>query len=131
MMKNNKNDPYVNGYSGEERRSSFCPVHHIKCKEIEGIESESKKKVPIWVFTLFVSAMLVILGWYNLQMNARNEEVIESLEKHILQSDITFTKNSVIMTRVAHALNEVAYNQRSVMRKIDLEFQEIPDYESD
>ena len=115
-------------YNGEERRAEYCPVHNIKCDEIKSIENDTKSRVPIWVFTIFVTAMLIALGWINLQSKIENKKTMEMLEKHLMQSNLMFEKTGNVLSRATHSLNEVALNQQTVMKKLQLDFQKIPNY---
>ncbi|NNF97493.1 MAG: hypothetical protein HKM94_11255, partial [Halobacteria archaeon] len=113
----------------KERREGYCPVHHIKCSEIKELQTDSKKRVPVWVFTLFAVAVFGVVGWFNLDGIRRNKEVLESLSLHMNESSLVFERTTRILSRATHALNEVAFNQRNVMKKLELDFQPIPDYE--
>ena len=89
----------------------YCPVHNIKCDELKGLNKDVKGKVPIWVFVIFVTTMASIIG-YQLTM----------LNVHIKRSNQIFNT-------VSHGLNEVAMNQKSVMHKLEMTFQKLPDYD--
>ncbi len=109
-------------YDGEEKRSEYCPVHHIKCSDIKDLQIDAKKRVPIWVFVIFVSAMGGVLGYMNYEIISKEVVTQRLLATHI-------EKSNVILNSMKHGLNEVALNQRTVMHKLDLEFEEAPRYD--
>lgn len=91
-------------------REDTCALHNIKCREMEEMKKAIRQRVPIWVFVLLVSAMSAIFT-YQLSL----------LSTHIHNSN-------KILNALMHGQNEIALNQRRVMGKIALEFQELPHY---
>lgn len=128
MANTDRNGNLMKKYTGEERRMDYCPVHNIKCEEIRNLQVDQKKRVPIWVFTLFVAATFSIFGFLNFSSMKRHETALKALEKHIGTTNEVMTENKTTMERVRHALNEVAYNLRSVMKQNDIDFEDLPDY---
>ena len=98
-------------YNGDERRKGYCPVHHVKCNQLDNTEREVKRKVPIWVFTLFLMMAGSVFGY---QLYLLNDHVRNS--------------NS-ILRNLSHGLREVALNQKTVMHELELTYQELHDYE--
>ena len=119
----------MNKYTGEERREGYCPEHHIKCAEISTLQIDQKKKVPIWVLGLFTAAFLSSLGFINKLSMDRHEVVLKSLEGHIIHSTEVLDENSKILSRASHVLQEVAFNQKMVMKQIELDFESIPEFD--
>jgi hypothetical protein len=116
-------------YEGDEKRQGFCPVHHIKCEELKSIKSEGRKKLPIWVFTFFATILFSAMWWYNIQVSEDHQIVIKSLQMHLTESSIVFRENARVISRATHILSEVAFNQRTVMEKLEMDYQEIPDFD--
>ena len=116
-------------YEGDEQRKGYCPVHHIKCDEIKNLSAEGKKKLPIWVFSFFAVGLFSIMGWYNIETAKDNRSVLVSLEKHMIDSNRVFAESSRVLKKATHVLAEVSFNQKTVMKKLELEFQDIPDYD--
>ena len=108
----------------DERHSKYCPVHHIKCGEWKATEESVKLKVPIWVFRIFLTILVVTLGAMNVNSYRENKAVLEVVNEHV-------EKSNKILNAMSHGLNEVALNQRKVMRTLKLEFEEMPDYKGD
>lgn len=109
-------------WNGDERRQEYCPVHHIKCAEIKEAGEVSKTKVPIWIFKIFVTCVVLVLGYMNVDSYRSNQQTLSVLDAHV-------QKSNIILHRITHGLNEVALNQRKVMSKLELEFVHLPDYE--
>jgi len=95
-----------------ERRDGFCPVHNIKCDEWKDTDIEVKKRVPIWVFNIFLVCLIGVLG-YQLAM----------LSSHVRTS-------SRIFGNVTHTLQEVTMNQRIIMRHNNLKFEHLPRFDT-
>lgn len=131
-MENNDNNTISEGrdYNGEERRRGFCPVHHLKCHQIRDVEIKTSKRVPIWVFVVFISGLTGVLGFLNYDSIRRHDEVMDHLGDHVEKANIVLENNSRVLGRVTHSLNEVALNQQEVMKVIDLEFRRIPRYDN-
>ena len=110
-------------WDGGERRTEYCPVHHIKCQEMKEQKDEMKKRIPIWVGKLFLTVLVLALGYMNLDGYRKNERLLTMINTHITQS-------SVLLNRLAHGINEVAVNQQTVMNKLDLDFKQLPHYDS-
>lgn len=117
-------------YNGDEKRKDFCPVHHLKCSEISRLQEASSKRVPIWVFIIFVSMLTGVLGYINYDAVTRHANVVKALVTHIDKADVVLNNSSRVLDRVAHSLNEVALNQREVMDKLELKFKHIPKYDN-
>lgn len=115
-------------YDGEERRAEYCPVHNIKCDEIKAINNDTKNRVPIWVFTIFVTLIMIALGWINIQSKEENKKSLKIFEKHLVQSDKMFSETAEVLQKATHNLNEVALNQKIMLKKLELDYQKIPDY---
>ena len=111
-------------YDGPERRSEYCPVHHIKCEEWKNTEADMRKRVPIWVFTIFVTALGSLLAYMNYDTMQKQEKTLVILNTHIERSNR-------ILSTVSHGLLEIGMNQRKVMRGLDLEFEHVPKYGAD
>ena len=74
-------------YDGPERRREYCPVHHIKCQEIKDARTETRRRVPIWVFTLVVGMLITAQGiLINIAIRS-NEKSNATLTEHIRTSD--------------------------------------------
>ena len=101
--------------------SKYCPVHHIKCGEWKSTEESVKLKVPIWVFRIFLTILVVTLGAMNVNSYRENKAVLEAVNEHV-------EKSNKILNAMSHGLNEVALNQRKILRTLKLEFEEMPDY---
>lgn len=123
-------------WSGEERRDGFCPVHHIKCGEWKATEKKvdelEKTKVSVKVFQIVITILLTVGGgyWYTQDMNAKeyfismmemNTASNKNLEKHINTSNI-------ILRNMSKDVREVKLNQNSILKKLNLDRQEIPGY---
>ena len=119
-------------YNGTEKRSGFCPVHHIKCGEIdrniETLQKDTKARVPIWVFSAFVVMVGTVLGYLNMEAVNKSTAIQLLLKEHIEKSNIILTDIRTDIRATQHGLNEVAINQTRVMKKLDLEFETIPHY---
>ena len=115
----------MNEWDGKnERRAEYCPVHHLKCGEWKSTEEAVKSKVPIWVFRIFLTILVVILGAMNVNSYRENKAVLEAVNEHV-------EKSNKILSAMSHGLNEVAVNQRKILRTLKLEFEELPDYKGD
>ncbi len=119
-------------YQGEERRSEYCPVHHIKCDQWDNTEKKVSSRVPIWIFimvsTAFMSSVGVTATWLNIASIERHEHVVTKLTEHVDSSNRILTNNSIVLGRATHALNEVVFNQQRVIDQLKMEFQPLPDY---
>ena len=115
-------------YQGEERRSEYCPVHHIKCQEWKDTKEEMKTRVPIWIFKIFIGVIITVLGYMNYSAISHHQELIEALNDHMAESTKIFGRINSSFSNITHSLNEIGMNQRSVMKKIELEFQHLPEY---
>lgn len=113
----------------DSKEDQYCPVHNIKCKELESTKRLAMKRVPIWAFYLFVGGSVAVAGWLNLASIERHERSMKVIESHIITSNSSISGIGSILGRATHALNEIAFNQRVVMQNLELDFQEIPDYE--
>ena len=111
-------------YNGQERRDGYCPVHKLKCEEWRATEESMKSKVPIWVFRIFLTLLVAVLGAMNCNAYRHNEVVLATVQDHVETS-------TSFLRRVSHGLREVASNQRTVMKELNLEFEHMPDYETD
>jgi hypothetical protein len=98
-------------YIGEERRKDYCPVHHIKCAQQEKTGMEVKKRVPIWVFTIFLICLSSVIGY---QLVLLNNHVVES---------------NKIFKVITFGQRELAHNQRIVMHELKLPYEELRIYE--
>ena len=116
-----------------------CGVHDIKCKEwtktSNRVDALEKSKLSIRMFQLIAFIAISLGGgyWYNADQKANANLMVAmkhqgkasaQLEEHIRVSNI-------ILKGMSHALREQGLNQRIVMKKLQLEFQEIPDYYGD
>ena len=115
-------------YNGVEKREDYCPVHNIKCGEIKDLQLDAKKRVPTWVFVIFVSLFGSILGYLNFDTLYKSTSIQLLLKEHIEKSNIILLDMQVGIRATQHGLNEVSINQKKVMKKLDLEFDEIPHY---
>ena len=115
-------------YNGTEKRSGYCPVHHLKCGEIETLQKDTKGRVPIWVFSAFVVMMGAVLGYLNVEAVNKSTAIQLLLKEHIEKANIILTDIRTDIRATQHGLNEVAINQTKVMKKLDLEFETIPHY---
>jgi hypothetical protein len=127
MPQENEKKPFA----GSEERASFCPVHHFKCREIDDQKTELKTRLPIWAFTafcIFLGSVLSYMNWHIWTLNStalrQNEMVIIALNDHIDASNDIIRDGSKI-------LMELGTNLRNVMKKLNLEFEAIPDYQLD
>ena len=118
-------------YKGEERRAEYCPVHHIKCEQWKATEAKLASRVPVWVFVIFISVAASAATWLNVASIERHDVVVKELTTHVGHSNEVLLKNSIILSRATHALNEIALNQRHVMEQLELEFERIPSYNLD
>lgn len=117
-------------YNGEEKRKDYCPVHHLKCYEIRDLKRESDKRLPIWVFIIFISCLTGVLGFLNYDLIKRHNLVIETLDKHTQNTNALIDDSKTLLNRVTHSLNEVTLNQREVMEKLEIKFRHIPKYDN-
>ena len=108
-------------YEGPERRTEYCPVHHIKCKEWNNTQESVKQRVPIWVFRMFLAVLIVVIGAMNVSSYRDNQDMLVLINDHI-------QKSNTLLTSIMHTTSETASNQRRVMSKIELEFQKLPHY---
>jgi hypothetical protein len=111
-------------YEGEERRNDYCPVHHIKCKEMEKLETGLAGKVPIWVFKIAVTIIILALGSMNAYFYKMSSSTLVQLERHV---DISNT----IMKQMSRKNREVILNQKIVMEHLKIPYREIPNYYGD
>ena len=98
-----------------------CPLHDSECEKWKETDEEMKKKVPIWIFKIFVTILIIFLGGANIYFTKRSDLTLEILTKHIEYSD-------KLLKRMSHENREVSMNQKTVMKSLNLPFQEIPDY---
>lgn len=126
-------------WDGEERRTHFCPVHHIKCDEIHAqglaLEDLKRTKLSIKMFQIFVAIVLAVGGsyWYRMDKVANDQtvrllehqgRVTDALENHIATSN-------KILRRMSHDVRETRLNMTPIMKKLELEYQKIPSYYQD
>jgi hypothetical protein len=112
-----------------ERRQEYCPVHNLKCEQWATTEKKLAAKVPIWVFVCAIGVIGSTATWLNISSIDRHDVVIKELTKHIDSSNEVLVKNTAILSRATHAINEVSMNQRRVMDQLKIKFVPIPDYD--
>lgn len=105
----------------DERREGYCPVHHIKCEDMKKLESGLEKKVPIWVFKLSITVLILALGGMNAYFYRLSTETLKAVQAHV---DVS----SKILKRMSLKSREATLNQKIIMEKLDLPYREIPRY---
>ena len=98
-----------------------CLLHDTECERWKETNEEMKKRVPIWIFKIFVTILIIFLGGANIYITKRSNEVFKVLTHHI-----EYSNN--LLKRMSHSNREVLMNQKRVMDKLNLPFLEIPDY---
>ncbi len=122
-------------YAGEERRVGYCPVHKLKCEQWSDTAKQIRTRVPIWVFVLAVGIIGGAMSWLNVESAKRHERAQIIIGEHVIDAseELERTTRELIRTTnlmgdLIHSHAEVALNQRSVMKKLELPFQHIPRY---
>lgn len=118
-----------NNYNGKERREDYCPVHHIKCKQLNDLESDVKNRLPRWVFLTFIGLMTSMLGYMNYQILDSQQDALMRQERLQSVLNVHLEESNRIFTRINHNINEVAVNQQRVLEKLDMPFRPIPRYD--
>jgi hypothetical protein len=108
-------------YEGQERRDGYCPVHHIKCQEIEKINKGLETKVPIWIFKILISVIIIAFGGMNAYFFKISTDTLMLVEKHTNFSN-------KILKAMSLKNREVLMNQKIVMEHLDIPYREIPKY---
>ena len=83
-----------------------------------------KTKLPIWVFKLSVTVLIIVLGSMNVYTVREFKAVTKDLKDHIQVSN-------KILKNISKNSREVALNQKAVLEKLDLPYIEIPGYYGD
>jgi len=112
----------------EEKREGYCPVHHIKCEQIkdatDAVEDLRKNKLSIRIFQIIVGIILTIGGAYWYKMDVTSNDYKE-------QISISLKLHNKILKRMSLDVRELQLNIKPVMKKLDLEYQMIPQYYGD
>ena len=111
-------------YKGPERRNGYCPVHHIKCQQIEMVEADSKKKVPIWVFVLAMGVISAVLGY---QMRTTANEITKSNKEIVNHVELSW----IAVRTMNSGIREIGLNQKRVLQKLNLDYEYLKEYEKD
>ena len=118
------------------KENGTCPVHNIKCQQWEATEKKvdllERSKLGVRVFQVVIGIFLAVGGayWYN--EDAKAGDHFEALLK--LQADSTkaltyhIRTSNIILKNMSHDVREVKLNQQNVLKKLDLDYQEIPGY---
>ena len=101
-----------------------CPVHDIKCEEWKSTEMAVKEKVPIWVFKLSVTILVIILSGMNAYFYKLNTSTLVSLEQHVIMSN-------AMLKKISQKTREIIMNQKIVTEHLDIPYREIPPYYGD
>jgi hypothetical protein len=113
----------------QERRNGYCAVHDFKCAQWAETEKTLKAKVPIWVFVIFISLAAGGFSYLNLNIVSESKETQQLLKEHIDSANRNLEKVTRVLAAVSHSNKEVSLNQRTVMRKLELPFQNVPNYD--
>jgi hypothetical protein len=119
-----------------ERRTGFCPVHHMKCDEWKSTEEKvnllERTKVSFVVLKILLTIILSIGGsyWYyqdtvvrskfTMLMQAQTEST-NALKEHVKISNI-------ILRDMSRDVRESKLNLKHITKELDVEYHTIPEY---
>jgi hypothetical protein len=106
-----------------DEHRDVCPVHDIKCEEIKRVQQENAAKLPIWVFKIFLTVLVIVIGGLNAAFYKNYSDSIRALEVYM-------DSNNEILKQMSRKNREVVLNQEIVMEHLDIPYREIPDYYS-
>jgi hypothetical protein len=88
---------------------------------MEKLEQGLTSKVPIWIFKIAVTIIVLALGSMNAYFYQMSSDTLRQLERHV---DISNT----IMKQMSRKNREVILNQKIVMEHLNIPYREIPNY---
>ena len=111
----------------------YCAIHPHLCDQMEKIDSEIKKRLPIWAFTLIFTTFITVLGsilaYTNYQAALVARTAIEANLKSVEAIEGFAKETSMSIKKLAHHYSEFGLNQRRVLKNLNLEYEEIPSIE--
>jgi len=122
-----------------ERRTGFCPVHHIKCDEWKSTEEKvnilERNKVSFVVLKIIITIVLSLGGTYWYYQDTVNREKFGSmLRTQTVSTDLLnkhVDSSNKLLKRMSHDVREMKLNLQTTLKRQNLEYQRIPGYYGD
>ncbi len=99
-------------------------VAEMQGERISRVEPEVvdvKTKLPIWVFKLSVSILIVIMGGINFYITAQYRELAAKVDRSVTLTD-------KIMKNMSKDVREMKMNQENILHQLKIKPVEIPPY---